>query len=132
MEWEHGKRQACSNFQSKIDEMYIRNGKKDFELNSAEQFIIKEITNFLNIYAKTDRLLLELIAEDFGKLMKPSPRLPSKIPNKHAGIEKKYKEGAYSPDEEYDLYKELKKIFSNATREVFIVDAYVDETIYEL
>ncbi len=42
------------------------------------------------------------------------------------------REKAYSHKEEYDMYKDLKEIFNNAKKEIFIVDSYVDETLYSL
>ena len=36
IEWEYGRSQICADLQSKIDEMYIRNGRKEYELEPAE------------------------------------------------------------------------------------------------
>jgi hypothetical protein len=41
-------------------------------------------------------------------------------------------QGAYEPGEQYELYRDLSKIISRATREVMIVDAYLDEQSFNL
>ena len=43
--------------------------------------------------------------------------------------EKKDNEKIYSSGSQYDLYKDLKNLVQKATIEVFIVDAYPDETL---
>lgn len=40
--------------------------------------------------------------------------------------------GAYKPGEQYELYRDLSKIISVATREVMIVDAYLDKASFNL
>lgn len=42
------------------------------------------------------------------------------------------KEKIYAPGDQYELYKDLKKITSEAKSEVFIIDPYADEEIFEL
>ncbi|HZS74440.1 MAG TPA: hypothetical protein VFA69_08070, partial [Candidatus Nitrosotalea sp.] len=41
-------------------------------------------------------------------------------------------ERIYQSGQQYDVYKDLKKIVLTAKKEVFIVDAYTDETLYDL
>lgn len=42
------------------------------------------------------------------------------------------KEKIYSSGSQYDLYKDLKNLVQKASKEVFIVDAYPDDTLYDL
>ncbi|MEM2159753.1 MAG: hypothetical protein QXN55_02220 [Candidatus Nitrosotenuis sp.] len=44
----------------------------------------------------------------------------------------KYYEKIYSSNEQYDVYKDLKNIVQSAKNEVFVVDGFVDEDLYEL
>ncbi len=258
-DWEYGGRQLCNDFQSKIDEMYIKNGEKEVDPEPSEQLTIVEINTFLDKYAETKQVHDKLVLENMMK--KISQYMPPKIFEEHAKIQesesthrgklsatpeliikkfeqlladlqplktklngtgelaliaiskkirnllktsfedgdkrvehfnleggnfyknlhstlyridnshvlstqdikylenimwhemkinefldeiklvkeiqdaqsgKETKEKAYSHEEEYDLYKDLKNIFNSATKEVLIVDAYVDETIYSL
>lgn len=41
-------------------------------------------------------------------------------------------QGAYEPGEQYELYRDVSKIVSATTREVTIVDAYLDEQSFDL
>lgn len=45
---------------------------------------------------------------------------------------KKIKEKIYPPGTQYDLYKDLKNIVQKASNEVFIIDAYPDDSLYYL
>ena len=132
IEWENGQRQMCGDFQSKIDEMYIRSGKKEFKLESADQKTLNEIINFLHAHEKTEQRVRETLSEFWGKKMKSSQSTSPKSSEENVHSEETVKEKIYSPDKEYDLYKELKKIFKEATRRVLIVDPYIDTTIYEM
>ena len=40
--------------------------------------------------------------------------------------------GVYAPGEEYDFYRDLSSLIQTATGEVFIVDAYLDEQVFNL
>ena len=40
--------------------------------------------------------------------------------------------GAYEPGEEYAFYKDLSSIVATATKDIFIVDAYLDEQVFNL
>jgi hypothetical protein len=40
--------------------------------------------------------------------------------------------GLYQPGEEYDFYRDLNSLIAAATREVFIVDAYLSEQVFNL
>jgi hypothetical protein len=41
-------------------------------------------------------------------------------------------QGAYEPGEQYELYRDLSKIISRTTRQVMIIDAYLDEQSFNL
>lgn len=258
-DWEYGGRQLCNDFQSKIDEMYIKNGEKVVDIEPSDQLTLVEINTFLDKYTETkqafDKSTLENMMKNISQYMPPkifeehaeiqknesthrgklctSPEfiikkfeqfladlqplktklngtgelsliaISKKIRNllktsfedgdkrvKHFNLEggnfyknlhsasyridnshalstqdikylenimwhemkinefldevnlvneiqedhsrKETKEKAYSHEEEYDMYKDLKNIFNSATKEVFIVDAYVDETLFSL
>lgn len=53
IEWQYGRSQDCAELQSKIDEMYIRNGSKEHNFESTEILFLEEVTKFLNSYKKT-------------------------------------------------------------------------------
>jgi|SRR6185312_3067955 len=40
--------------------------------------------------------------------------------------------GSYQAGEEYDFYRDLKAIITEATAEVFIVDPYIDDTLFDI
>jgi hypothetical protein len=40
--------------------------------------------------------------------------------------------GAYDPGDEYAFYRDLSSIVATATKDIFIVDAYVDEKVFNL
>jgi hypothetical protein len=40
--------------------------------------------------------------------------------------------GVYEPGEEYDFYRDLSSLFAATTQEIFIIDAYLDEKIFDL
>ena len=40
--------------------------------------------------------------------------------------------GVYEPGEEYAFYKDLTSIVATATKDIFIVDAYLDEKVFNL
>ena len=55
IDWEYGGRQRCNGFQSQIDEMYIRNGTKEFELDDAEHLTLTKIKSYVNALEKTQQ-----------------------------------------------------------------------------
>jgi len=40
--------------------------------------------------------------------------------------------GVYGPGEQYDFYRDLSSLIATATQEIFIVDAYLDEKVFNL
>ncbi len=40
--------------------------------------------------------------------------------------------GAYEPGDEYGFYRDLSSIVATATKEIFIIDAYLDENVFNL
>lgn len=258
IDWEYGGRRNCLDIQSRIDELYIRNGSKSFELDSDDKIYLDTFHKFLEHYKtikhEKDNLVMENTKKQISKYMSPvafetnselqqnqstltgklktepnfliskfenllvelqplktklngtgeillldiSKRVRNLLKlsyedgdervthfNKEGGTfyknlhsdfnipnstmlsvqDVKYlenilwheikikefldevklikeiqdiqnpdktKERAYSHKEEYDIYKDLKQIFENASNLVFIVDSYVDETLYSL
>lgn len=54
------------------------------------------------------------------------------LKNLEENKEKSTREKIYKQGEQYDVYKNLKDIMKKSSNEVFIVDAYPDESLYEL
>ena len=127
IEWENGKRQFHNDLQSKISEEYIKYGKKEFDLEPTDKNTFDEIDSFLSDRATHKQILTNLILKDLDK--KTESRQPPQ--DNHMQHEKHPKEKTYAREKEYNLYKDLKSIFANAKRDVFVVDAYVDKTMYE-
>ncbi len=73
--WEYGGRQLCDDFQSKIDELYIKNGEKEIDPEPKEQILITEINAFLNKYAERkkvhDKVTLENMMRQVAQNMMP-------------------------------------------------------------
>ena len=67
IEWECGGSQMCADLQSKIDEMYIRNGRKECELEPAELLVLAEIKRFLENYEKVKQETDKNFMEQSGK-----------------------------------------------------------------
>ena len=50
VDWDYGGHQLCDNFMSKIDELYIKNGKKNCPIPLTDLEYIKKIQDFLSNY----------------------------------------------------------------------------------
>ena len=72
IDWEYGGSQRCYDFQGQIDKEYIRNGKKEFELEPAELSILNQMDIFLNKLEKEKQLLdasvVKVLKESVGSL----------------------------------------------------------------
>ncbi len=68
IEWENGKFQQCNVIQSKIDEIYIENGKMDFQLDGSDLTFMEEITDYLNEKAHTNSLVKSMISNRAGTM----------------------------------------------------------------
>ncbi len=70
-DWEYGGRQRCGDYRSRIEEIFIKNGSKTFELGQSESNFIVRTTKFLQNYRKKklddDKLFLESVEK-----MKPN------------------------------------------------------------
>ena len=132
IEWQNGRRQFCNDFQSKISEEYIKYGKQEFDLAPTEKNIFDEIANFLSDHARHERILASLILKDHDKETKSHQSTSYPPQDNGAQYANNTKEKTYDVEKEYDLYKDLKNIFTNAKRNVFVVDAYIDTTVYDL
>ncbi len=99
----------------------------------------RELGSFSNksYHRAFDRLIENLEAiytkmEDLDKiLLDTGVRLP------YSGLQasilqESVREKLYEPGAQYDVYKDLKRILQGASKEVFIVDAWPDESILEL
>lgn len=125
IDWDYSGRQKCYDFQSKIEELFIRNGQKTCELESEDKKLLKPIQIFLEKY-KTEKQRIQLdeamsALVPFGKVLEWFS--PKKIDTK---------EKIYDSEKPYDVYKDIKQIMKTATKEVFIIEPYLDVSIYEL
>jgi len=69
-DWEYGGHQICDNFSSKIDELYIKNGKQEFPLSPSESTYIKKFENFLSGYKNYKKSYDEAWLEKIKKTAK--------------------------------------------------------------
>lgn len=52
LDWEYGRRRTCLNFQSEIENLFLRNGEKEFELDENDEKLFTSINTFLEQYEK--------------------------------------------------------------------------------
>lgn len=50
----------------------------------------------------------------------------------HSESEEDFKERFYESGDQFDFYQDIKKIILNASKQVFIIDSYVDEDLLEI
>ena len=68
IDWEHGGRQLCDEFQSEISEMYVRNGMKEFDLKPDEEFTLLQLRKYVNSMEKRKRVLDEAFIESASRM----------------------------------------------------------------
>lgn len=94
-----------------------------------EKKMIPFLSDLLNEFVKENSISSKLLEELNSRLKDESLEGEISI---LGDFSSNSNERVYQAGEQYDLYKDLKDIVAKATSEVFIVDAFVDDSLYEL
>ena len=98
-------------------------------LDQIQNKIVPLLTDMLKGFAKENQIPIELINELNSRLKEEGFKEEIQITGDFSSNSD---ERVYKVGEQYDVFKDLRDIVSKATSEVFIVDAYTDESLYEL
>lgn len=80
---------------------------------------------------------IEVDADSIDSAFEADAELNALFPDIESALElleeaEKKIQGVYEPDEEYALYLDLSSLLLAATRDILIVDAYIDEKVFDL
>jgi hypothetical protein len=84
------------------------------------------VHNAVGISPQQDQINFELRVKEYDALLR------SLIGVLRLQLPKEEIKGVYEPGEQYDFYRDLSSLIATATGEVFIVDAYLDEQVFNL
>ena len=98
-DWDYGGCQICDNFMSKIDEIYIKHGKKNCSISSVDLEYIKKFQKFLADYKESkkdyDRKLearIEKAAEKFNSNQPIKIEIPTNYDSQYKFVVEEFKE----------------------------------------
>ena len=125
IDWENGTKKHYFDYQSHFEETFIKNGSKEVTLDNSELKLLTKIRQFNKDYKKK---------KDLEKISVATSALAPLgiVANLFSGSSKDSKEKIYDVNDQYGVYKDLKNFVKNATNEVFIIDGYVDERLFDL
>lgn len=124
IDWEIEKRQQCYDFKSYIEELFIRNGEKEYGIEPNDVKLLIPIKKFIEDYQK------DKDQKQFDETMSVLTPIAKAVNWLSSG--KNQSEKIYDTNTQYEIYKDIKEKMKSAKSEVFLVEPYPEDSLFEL